>query len=520
MMKKLFNFIIKYKYILLLVLLYVLFFVQMQNVQLYADDYDVIINNRDNLFIDIFNSLKNFFFYWSGRLLGHLIVVSGLSIFGIQFFRILNPIFLFFFCLLITKLIKLNNKIETAKLLFYISLFILGVDIYINRQLLYWTYSGVLYLWGYVPMLLIIYFIFDCYRNNKKISNCRLIISIILSIIVMLMMESSAIIIWLLLFLVNIKNRINDKKLFSLLIIITFCLILIFFLPGNLYRLIQEQQTFSFMINFSNKFSLFNKYILLSNGIFNMICLLSIILCIKNFNEYKVKNICIITFLLNILFFINVRIYNFLEFNWEKANDYVYIIVIVYLILNVYLLLRLKSQYSFQKYLLLSGIISTIASIILIHYQTERIYFPLIITFFIIIIDFYLDASFKNKTLILLTAIFLFNIKIGILCVFIGILLWSKCNKLNYVFFFIFCLLNLNNFFVTIYCYYQNSLIFNYNIKEINQAKFNYDNNIYLKKLKFNAYAHDLPETHDYILPSYKTYYGIENFNIIYYNDK
>ena len=108
-MQKIFDFIKKYKFIILLIILYLLFFIQMQNVFMYADDYTFTIPTKDNFVSNFLDKIEIFYKFWSGRVFGHSVVISGMTLFGIQFFRILNPIFLFLFCYYMAKIININK---------------------------------------------------------------------------------------------------------------------------------------------------------------------------------------------------------------------------------------------------------------------------------------------------------------------------------------------------------------------------------------------------------------------------
>ena len=99
-MSKLLNIINKYKYIFLLIIIYLLFFVQIQQIFFYGDDFQVLypyhgIRNFSNIFNFCIEKMIWFWNEWSGRLVGHFTVSFGLSFFGIEFFKVLNPIMTF-----------------------------------------------------------------------------------------------------------------------------------------------------------------------------------------------------------------------------------------------------------------------------------------------------------------------------------------------------------------------------------------------------------------------------------------
>lgn len=85
---KILNFIKNYKYWFLIIVLYTLLFIQMQNVVMYADDYNITLILDQPYLETIISELIGYYNNWSGRLVGHAMVMSGLTIFGINFFRI------------------------------------------------------------------------------------------------------------------------------------------------------------------------------------------------------------------------------------------------------------------------------------------------------------------------------------------------------------------------------------------------------------------------------------------------
>ena len=103
----------------------------MQNVFYYADDYFVLLDDKFSI-SEYLSKMSHFYNNWSGRLLGHFIVLIVLNLGGIFSFRIFNPIFLFFVCYYLAKIINIEHKFDTFKLTFIISLmfFILGLWFY------------------------------------------------------------------------------------------------------------------------------------------------------------------------------------------------------------------------------------------------------------------------------------------------------------------------------------------------------------------------------------------------------
>ena len=515
-MKKMINFLNKNKYIIFIFILYLLFFIQMQSVEMYADDYNTFkyIDSLSDKMQHMVDILLN---YWSGRIIGHTIVVGGLTLFGIGFFRVLQPLFVFLFCFVFSKILNIKIKTDIKKLIFFVSLFIMGFSVGVNSELIYWTYSSILYFWGYIPMLIILYFVLDCHANDKKFSNFRFVVSIIFLIIVNFMMESTMIFICVFLFLIILKKGIKkvDKRIFILFTITVALLFFTVFIPGNIVRLKIEQANSTFLSFFSNKIPSYFNFIIYVEGVSNIVTLASIIICIKNLSRKKDIIPIAIVLILNIVFFINFRVFDFMKFYGQPYKLYIYILIIIYTTLNIYLLFKLKDIDISYMLLIITGIITTFINIILVNYISTRFYFLLIIPLEIFILKTYLTENNKNRCYILITYIFLLNHITGIICLILYFILFNRKNKV-YLFLIVLILFNLFNFMQTSYCYYQNSLIFDYNVAAIEKAKQDDVGVVYLKKLKYRDYAYQLPDYNSYVMPWYKEYHQIETFKVIY----
>ena len=257
-MKKVCQFIFRYKYVILLILLYGLMYMQMGNVFFYGDDFEVlypVYNDRSN-FIDVFRfSLQKMSYFWndwSGRVVGHFIVSFGLSFFGINFFRFLNPIMVFILILLCLKILKLFVNFDIKKYLFFVSLVVFGVNLNLSRETLYWAYGGILYVWGFVLLLTVIYNVYRYYINNKKIPNLLFGLLLLLCIFQIFILEQLSFLLiafFSILIFDLIKKKKKNNQIFTFLIISVICFIIFMLSPGNVDRtepLVQE------LINYSN----------------------------------------------------------------------------------------------------------------------------------------------------------------------------------------------------------------------------------------------------------------------------
>lgn len=527
-MKRVVEFIKKYKYQILLIILYLLFFVQMQNVGMYADDYFVriVFREHDSLIGQIY---WVYYKSWSGRLIGQFVVHGGLGYFGMQFFKLLNPLFLFVFCYYSSKIINIKNQYNTLQITLFLSLIILGLDIDIIKECLYWADGTILYLWGYVPLLLILYFILDCCINNIKLSKFRFILSIIFIIIISFTMESTAIILILFLFFVSLDNFINkknNKKILFLFLFSTIVLIGVYFIPGNQARLVNLEMSidnYGIVENFLSKVPF-----VLNNYLFNdtLFPFLFVVPCIFIYfvfkNRYNLVDKFLCTFLIvfNIIMFINCYIYNFVNF-YNESNILINIelFCFIYLVINVYIgFITNKENQKYYFYLIIGGICASMVSLVLASYVSMRFFIPLITTSLIYIVKCYYEGNNEQKLYILLLYSLIIDWKLGLIFI-IGYFLLNKKRKnkiiyLNYILIFVLIVFNSFNFFKCMYCYHENFKVFSYNESILGEFDSKLKHNIFLKKLKYSDYAFLMPYYDDTTRQWYKEYYNIENVDI------
>lgn len=273
-MKKCVDYINKNKYIILLILLYIIFFIQMQQIFFYGDDYQVLYPfHNPRTFGNILNfcleKMNWFWTEWSGRIAGHFTVSFGLSFFGLQFFKILNPIMVFLMIYLCLKILSLFKNFDFLKYLFFVSLVIIGLNIFVARETLYWAYAGILYIWGFNLTLLVVYFVYKYYTLNKNLPVFLLIILIICCLIQTFILEQLSFILISFLFIMLINmliKRKNWKPIAILLVISMIGFITSTFAPGNVVRtepLIEE------LVNYNDLHIVLGKILWFFNYILN-----------------------------------------------------------------------------------------------------------------------------------------------------------------------------------------------------------------------------------------------------------
>lgn len=503
------SFLSKHKYKLLLILLYTFLFIQMQFIFFYGDDYQVLypIYKSRNFFSILdycFDMMHYFWYQWSGRIVGHFTVSFGLSLFGIQFFRILNPIMIFIMLFFGLKIVQLFKKINFEKSLFFISLFFIGCNIYILRETLYWAYSSILYVWGFCLNLLVIYFVLKYYLSNRKIPVFFLIILSVLSFIQTFILEQLSFLIISFLFFIlvfSIKNKKKYKHLVILLIITTAGFLISTLAPGNILRvdpLAIELKGYTMLQIILGKTYCFFA-VLFNPEIFGIYTSVLFILISKQYiKQIKGKFLLLKTlpimfmtsyitivfldkvFNLNTILFYESTNLDTLQFvNYSTATFILLICYYIVLIFSFFFMI-FNTMYKKNKFFPLSLLISffcIIIPVICIRYIGTRYYLYFIIIEILTIVYYLNDLKIKNITFIeLLCIIIVVFPKFIILFLFVILIIYKyyvkKYTKSYEMLFYIILvieivlvLVNIGNIF---FGYVRNSKIYllnDYNLK-------------------------------------------------------
>lgn len=519
-MKKLIDFIIKYKYIILLILLYTFFFIQMQFIHFYGDDFEVLyplhnIHTFSNILSFCLDKMSYFWSSWSGRIVGHFIVSFGLSFFGIQFFRILNPIMIFILVYLCLKILSLFKKFDFQKYFFVLSLIIIGFNIYISRETLYWAYGGILYVWGFILTLLVVYFVYKHYLEDKKLSLPLMIIISFLCIIQTFIIEQLSFMLISFLFImliVYLKKKKNYSQILFLL-----CVSIIGFLtsalaPGNIVRtepLIEELELYTDLEIFLGKTHGFFNWIF-NPKLLGVYISIFILLISKNYLSTlnkKDKFIKKIPYLISISYFFivlisglfNINILKFYEdtdvlylmydnnalssVEYAIMNVRMIVIIIYYLLLTISIFyMTFKVFWKKQRFLFLSLVITFIPCIItaiLIRYVGIRYYIYFLIS--IIMISLYCIINQNNKSFTLEDLLFIgiilpFKYSIAVTLLIMVVMFLSPTiryfieNKVNYITMILGLTVLIFNLFSTFFGYIRNDKIYQSNEKILSSA--------------------------------------------------
>ena len=571
-MKKIWNFLYKYRYWIFIVILFIFFFLQMQNVLLYDDDFDVkypiyLDQSLGNKINWIISKMNFFWFEWSGRIIGHFIVTSGLTLFGLNFYSFLNPIVIFLLAFVSSKILCLmNKKIVFEKVLFFFSLIFIGMNLALSREILYWSYGGILYVWGFLLVLTIFYKLFKYYEMNTEISRKSFILLIILIIIQAFILEQLCMLVigFISIFLLFnfIKNKKINYKGLILLIISICCFFISYSAPGNFARVdnlvskVNGLNTIDVIISkiFSLLQFLFDKRFC---GLY--LLFLSFIVSFKYLkNSLKRKYYLIpviIIFIGNTLLILNNYLnffpyfnlydnYNSLDFaiNNNIYNFYMVlgciIYLIIYLISLLFCLIKTINKNNVKLVIFwFISLISIIVPIICLEFIGTRYCLPFLVLTIIMIL-YYLSECEKNISSIIMLIILplIVPINLSIICfivfeiaIFILYFIIKKynCDKVYYALIFIYGLLlcfNLINAYIN---YSYNKSISDYNdnillnvvdnnatieLKEIKKKTANYAWNTF-----FSNYT-DYGVYYTYLNKFVKQYYGINPDKIYFIN--
>lgn len=282
------------------------------------------------------------YFAWEGRLISRILI--NILTYHKWLWNIVNSIIITSTVYLINNIYNFKNK-KTFILLTFIM--IIFMNLYTFSQTITWVAGNITYL--FVIPLIIIYILY--LQKEKKLTNIKITVLIILNIIIPMFVEHMAILLIFinLLFIIIdfIKNKKINKKLLIFLFISTTSFLLMFFSPGNQYRNSIENIMF-------NQLNPIQKII------------------------YNLPNFTFYTYTSNIFLLILIFI----------GSSY----LIKDLIKNKYLKLFL---YAYESISIVIGIIYLLIELKILNYSIQQNYLLIIYYLILTIINFYL--IFKNK---------------------------------------------------------------------------------------------------------------------------
>lgn len=540
------KFIIKNRYNILILILYVLIFIELKNIHVFDDDFvikfPIYMNHTfSNIIAWIFNRMHYFYYEWSGRLVTHFITTAGLSIFGVSFFYFLHPIILFLMSFLISKILNLfGNKSSISKNIFLISLLSISSTITIVRENHFWITGSVPYVWGFTLTLYIFYILLKYDKRNSTLNSKEIIGLSLLITIQSFILEQYATITMGILFIFFIKSiiRKDREKTNAYLffgVLATLTLILSCLIPGNFVKpnsyneeIIEAKQAFieetksidlyenDFSINILSKtisiIGLFlDKDILLIYTSF-----ISFVLYFNwyhskikktKFNKIKYNYMLVVTilFLLNEVYQIipffntselfNTYLYAIKYINYPLILTLIYIVVfLLYLVILAEALYKYIKQYNIMLWWLwLISIVSIIIPISIIPYHGTRFTWPIFIINVMLIVNMLGENNKKSiisslMILLIFANALIFENNKNVMLPLIIILLVEKNISEEKIFNILYTSLITMLFANQIYAmcmFYYNKIIIDYNENVlINAPK---EGDIYLREIPYKT---------------------------------
>lgn len=551
------RYIVKNKYIFLIAVLYIFFFIQMQLIHFYGDDFQILYPiHGSRSFFDILNFCINkmswFWNNWSGRIVGHFTVSFGLSFLGIQFYRIVNPIMVFIVLFLSLKIFNLFKKIDIPKYLFFFSFIIIGLNINISRESLYWSYGGILYIWGFTLTLLVVYVVCKCYLKNEKIPKIlkiTIFVSCILQTFILEQLTFITISFLILMIYFSFKSNKNCKFLIVLLLITLSFFLISTFSPGNASRTLPLKLELTGIsvsqIIFCKIHGFFT--VLFSPDFYGVYVGVILILLCRHYlkigkNNFLSKLPVIFVYSYFVLIFLykifnfNILLFygtdNFDIFELKDTNLIVLILINMYYIAIivsafVMLLMTVFKQNKFLFYSVIITFISSLVPIICIRYIGIRYCLYFLIS--IILLGMYFTMNFKSSEYKLTDFIFVAisvapkNILVIVILVLIFLYFINRKSSLYFTKIFI-LLLVLFNLTIIYYGYRYNDKIYTYNDAKLSKA-YESDDAVMVREnpYKYSKYSWhsktlDFANKHiyyEYLDQFYSEYYDIDTSNII-----
>lgn len=551
------QYIVKNKYIFLVAVLYIFFFAQMQLVYFYGDDFQVLypIHGSRNFF-DILNFCINkmswFWNNWSGRVVGHFTVSFGLSFWGIQFYRIVNPVMVFIVLFLSLKIFDLFRKIDIPKYLFFLSFIIIGLNINISRESLYWSYGGILYIWGFTLTLFVIYIVCKYYLKDKEIPlilKVTIFVSCILQTFILEQLAFITISFLVLMIYFSFKNNRNCKYLIVLLLVTLSFFLISTFSPGNANRTLPlKLELTGISVPQIMLCKLHGFFTVLFNPDFYGIYvgLILILLCRNYLKTSKNSFLSKLPVIFAYSYFIILFLYKIFNFNillfYGTDNFDIFELkdtnLIILILINVYYLLLVISSFVMlfmtvfrqNKFLFYSVVITFVSSLIpIICIRYIGIRYCLYFLISLILLGIYFTMNFKSGEYKLIDLIFVIisvapkNILVIAMLFLMFLYFINRKSSLYFIkgFILILILFNLINIY---YGYRYNSKIYVYNDIEMAQ-RYKINDVIMIKEIpyKYSKYSWhskslDFVNKHiyyGYLDQFYDEYYDIDISNIV-----
>lgn len=534
-------------YIISFAVAYILLFLIMNKVVMYADDFGLDLQSKASFFKIIQNSVVHYF-NWGGGLTP--LIVNLLFKIGFNAWKFLNTLLITLMFYLIAKTISKNKKQFIISFIIEWLLFY-SISINIVRECIYWLDGSMAYVVTTFELFMFIYMIYTRFvlKKDKKYD-------VFLLPIVGLFsgwsaaQTSGATLIITIFFIIWYKfikhNKINKK--FLLLVIAALIGCSIFFLsPGNSARMntLGEFSRFGIIdkvlykiedasnLTFNFKQYSFNTMPLFIY-IFSYLVLFLSLSQLKTVNNKKEKIILVISSIIQVLFLFStiaiiylnsetlfnytfkfVNLYELKITNQLSIINFIpYFILILFLLSNLAtIIIHSKKEKNILLLLLFLNIYISQFSMVLAPYTPYRTCFTAI-AFLIFAIIYLINYLYKQKTdfeSIVPIILLYININISIIMfIFMNALLKKEYSKKILLILAIMPILYFAvvNYKILYKNYNENKIIFNYNIDKLKEYKKG-DNVIYLRRFNDEMYAFTPLVGTEWVEKDVKKYFSI-----------
>lgn len=234
-------------FILIMVIGFILLFIQMNQVVLYADDFSLGIIPKTGGISSIFSYFTKHYTTWGG---GYTCVVAMILLkLGIGVWKVTNTLVIFSMVLLGTKMITYGTKINRSIVatIMWICVFFLGI--YTSKECIYWLDGSSAYVLSTFEMFIFIYMIYSKLIMKTKTRKIDYILLPVLGLFAGWSSAQTGIISLCIAVLIILWAKLKNKEKIKITVWISLilCLIgcLIFYLsPGNSGRM-QEFEEYS-----------------------------------------------------------------------------------------------------------------------------------------------------------------------------------------------------------------------------------------------------------------------------------
>ena len=152
-------------YLVVMIMGFLMLLLQMSQVVMYADDYDLGIISKNEGIKGAFGHFVYNYFNWGGGWTGFLVIIF--MMFNIKIWQVFQCFTILAIVIMCTKIVsnKGFSKAITAAIMWML---IFIISVYTTRESVYWLDGGIAYVFTAVQLLLYVYYLYTRITNNTK----------------------------------------------------------------------------------------------------------------------------------------------------------------------------------------------------------------------------------------------------------------------------------------------------------------------------------------------------------------